>query len=137
MKWSEKSKVDEGIVENGDCVGSIIIETTIINEECIFVAKIKVACYSKETPCEVVFNDECVTTYQPLCEPFLTSIKYEDEIFSSEGRLQMLQEKNLVDILLNGAIIEQDETKYKDCNGILEKEAKDEEMEEALNIKEN
>jgi hypothetical protein len=94
-KWSENVEVDEGIVvENGDCVESLItrtetendiIEVAMINEESV--SDRKVTCHSKEIPYDAVFSDlvnsneiddedECVTVYEPLCES-LVNLKFE------------------------------------------------------------
>jgi hypothetical protein len=102
MKWSENVEVDEGIVvENGDCVDSLITGTK--NENDI----IEVAMINEETDTKITFSDLVNSTEidnGDECEYLVNLVKYDDENFSSECWFQMLHEKKLIDELLSGKV---------------------------------
>ena len=56
----------------------------------MYIVDSRLACDSKETPYDALFNDECATTYEILCESFVTLVKYDDKNLSSDVWLQML-----------------------------------------------
>jgi hypothetical protein len=72
----------------------------MINEE----GDIKITSSDLVNSNEIDNGDECIVVNESLDESLVNLVKYDDEKFSSESWLQVLQEKKVIDDLLSGKI---------------------------------